>query len=157
MLCEMQHIGHLELLGGPVIVYARHKGKYVRPVVAYNIDMRIEDNPAIPRTMLLGNAAWYARHPIEPLYMVCDGGVGHIYTRVTKQEVAKWLRQRPVARPLPTKGEAAWWEWVVALDQDYNMIKAAKRPREFEPTPEEVDERGGEHATLETRLHRIFV
>jgi hypothetical protein len=176
LLSEIQHIRAND---GPVVVFARHRGRYSRPVTAYELDMRMEDNPDIPKVMLRIDATWIARHPTENYYIVYDGLDKSCRTRVSIRDIPEWRKQWAEARrvwqpapsrfpgrtptpipeeifELPTSGDTAWWEWVQAFDRSRRMIKAPKRARPGELSPEEVDEKGGETVDLSTRLDRIY-
>lgn len=175
LLSEIQHVRSND---GPVTVFARHHGKYTRPVMAYEFDMRLEDNPAVPKAIMRIDATWVARHPTEDLYIVYDGIAKTCRTRVTAAEMPDWREQWQYARaiwqprpsrfsgtsipipetifPMPVHGDAAWWEWIQAFDQNRQMVKAPKKPRPGEQGPEDIDERGGETADISTRLDRIY-
>lgn len=170
LLSEDPHI-RLDQNGGPVVVLARHRGKYTRPVAAYQLDMRLEDIRELPKTARLVTFTWVARHPTEPLWLIHDGTArGKIYSRVSDNQCEKWeenwkLRREamPPARDQrfelprrPYQLPDRWWEYVVAIGPDNRTIKAALHPRPGEPTADDIDEASSLIAPLSTRLEWIF-
>jgi hypothetical protein len=91
--------------------------------------------------MALG-ATWIARHPLEPLHLICiKGCVRFTHATIKQLRVLKDAGVLPGdVYELPTNSDAAWWEWVVGYDCSEQCVKAPKRPRAGEPTPELIDE-----------------
>lgn len=173
LIREMQFIA-AGAHGGPITLLARRHGEYVRPVRATEIDMRIEDNPNVPKVICRMDATWIARHPTEDLYLVYDGLHNSYHSRVNEKELEEWEEnwKREIVKfpprgktpeadiprkiyEMPTAKGVAWWEWAVGFN-NYEMVKAPKRPRATEMTPDDVDEQGGENPTVETKILRIF-
>lgn len=171
LLSEDPHI-RLGENGGPVVVFARHRGKYVRPVTAYGLDMRLEDNPELPKLTRLWSFTWAARHPTEPLWLVQDGTEqnGKIYSRMSDADYGRWLpgwRRRREAMPpkrdpqfelprSPLHLPADWWKYVVATDRNGKTVKAALKSRPGEASAEDVDEAESLAAPLATKLEWVF-
>jgi len=131
---------------------ARKDGRYVRPIVGFGVDFRIEDM-GIPRQAMPRSFNLIGRLPdireirqINKFFICTQSSVASV--SASKAEADALLQQgQHLLLPDSPSSElwqftnAPWWEYGFLLDEYYEYIKAPKVPRPGEPTPEEIDER----------------
>jgi hypothetical protein len=128
LLSEMPHFS----IGRPITVFARHRGRYTRPVEVVICDLRAEDH-GYARV----SQRWVAKLPTEDRYLVFDGVI--INHSATKEEAMDYVRQG--FAKMPDTGPNPWWIWIEGHDADYNCVKAASKPRPTDTCrPETTDE-----------------
>jgi len=132
---------------------ARKDGKYDRPIVGDIIDLRIED--IIPAKVMqqLSIPSIIAKLPNIPAlnqvdrYIVANYGSVDTVTATEKDVQPLLAGGQYVLLPDNPKAYlwaytlSPWWEYAMVLDSNGAYIKAPKKNRESEPSPEEVDER----------------
>ena len=127
----------------PIRLLARRSGVYKHPIIAYGLDFRFEDNKFCDLRKAIGlDSAWIAHHPIDPYYLIGMNGTVEA-THATWHFIRTLQKNGQLPRDLyrlPDKGDAAWWEWVVAFNTYGLIIKAPKIPRSTDPTPDDIDE-----------------
>jgi len=140
----------------PIRVLARSGGIYRLPVLVHQIDFRFEDNKSCDLRRVIGlNSSWVAHHPLDDYYIISIGGTVEA-THATRSDIRALQHEKilpPDVYHLPEEGDAAWWEWVLGINAHDQIIKAPKRPRPGEPTPEQIDEQLIHHV----RTHAYYL
>jgi len=147
LICERPYFS------AKVGMFARKNGEYTRPIIASLVDIRIED--------CLKDITLYSKSASNYIAKLPDikeiGQIGkyliataNLISKVnlTKEEAYKYLRtglyillpDSPES-PLWEYSKAPWWEYAMCLDEYNGYIKAPKKHRAGEPSPEEIDER----------------
>lgn len=131
-----------------MVLLARKDGAYSRPVAGTTVDIRAEDcmPPGLNYINIVGqlpNIPEANQH--NSFFVATLGLVDRI--DLTREEAAQFLAKGYLALPADERSpywsysKAPWWEFAAVLDEESNYIKAPKRTRQGEPTPEEIDER----------------
>lgn len=120
----------------PAVLFARQNGKYTRPVTVIAMDLRAEDH-AFKQAF-----KWVGKLPSEDRWLIYDGML--VADDATREQALTYAAQKGLAF-LPD----GWWTWVEALGPDYEVVKAASKPRPTDAyTPENVDEKVGREAEV---------
>lgn len=135
-----------------IAFYARHNGRYDRPIIGSMVDFRIED--IIPANILTGPKSTNILGKLPDISSAhqIDRYLVSIYNdvRVVDEKTATKYASTNDFVILPDNPtskywkytHAPWWEFVTVLDEYQGYIKAPKDAyvRSGEPTPEQADE-----------------
>lgn len=130
---------------------ARKNGRYTRPIITEFFDVRIED--------YMPDATLHSKEPLTYIARLPDilsiGQIGQyivadanrVEHKVTEQAVQNLLQERNCiilphdsSSPWWQYSKSPWWEYCICMDTYNGYIKAPKLVRQFDPTPEEIDE-----------------
>jgi len=134
-----------------IVLYARSRGKYDRPILGNIVDLRTED--ILPRGVNYMNLI--ARLPDIPAhgqtnkYLMATSTLVEIIQippNQLPQTLERLSAQGYVELPADESSpywhytQSPWWEYCMILDQYHEYVKAPKRHRANEPSPDQIDE-----------------
>ena len=123
----------------PIFIYARHQGNYCVPVLAYAIDFRFEDIPNCSTAAQRLRTSWIAKNPAEGGLWIIVASGDLIDTKATQVRLEELIKQNILPADVYQLPDD-WYEYILALDDKFELIKAPKVAHPGDPTPEDIDE-----------------